>query len=211
MTFVDVGANEGLYSMLAAQKVGPGGRVIAIEPSGRELVKLRRNIELNGLSTVSVRDIAVMDRSCEAVLSVADPAHGGQNTFGRMVYDGVGVVAQARVRGATLDDVLADLGVRPDFVKIDTEGSELGVLRGADTTLSVDRPVLMLELQEQSLRHCGGSVQEVCDMLRSHDYVLCGFEADGRLRRPSATGVVSSVNAVAVPGERVSEVELDQP
>ena len=58
MTFVDVGANDGYYTLFAARKVGPGGRVIAIEPSSRERAHLRRNLERNSIANVSVVPIS---------------------------------------------------------------------------------------------------------------------------------------------------------
>ncbi len=82
MTFVDVGANFGAYTVFASSRVGPGGNVIAFEPSRRELISLHHNIGINRLSNVHVHALAVSDRSGTAKFSVASPRYSGHNKIG---------------------------------------------------------------------------------------------------------------------------------
>lgn len=80
-TFVDVGANAGLYSVYAARKVGPGGHVYAFEPSRREAASLNRNADINRLTNLRCLQIAVGAAEGTAMLSVADAEFDGHNSL----------------------------------------------------------------------------------------------------------------------------------
>src|SRR5262249_7628131 len=86
MTFVDVGANDGLYSLFAARRVGQSGQVGGFEPSRREFGRFMENIRLNGLTNVHARQVALGDTKGTASLSIAEDEHAGQNTLGRFAY-----------------------------------------------------------------------------------------------------------------------------
>lgn len=81
-TFVDVGANAGLYSVFAARKVGPAGHVLSIEPSRREAASLLRNIAVNRLTNMRCFQLAAGAAEGTALLSVADPEFDGHNALG---------------------------------------------------------------------------------------------------------------------------------
>ncbi len=191
MTFVDVGANLGLYTLHAAGKVGSGGRVIAVEPSGREFERLEANLRLNGLANVTPLRYALSDADGLATLHVSCEDHEGLNTLGGFVHDGVTLAREERVRARRLDDVLAELGVaKVDAVKIDVEGAEWHVLRGAEGMLSASRPIVMIELLEKSLRLQNSSAAEVLGLLRRHGYRIYSF--DDRTGRPVPAGAISA-------------------
>ncbi len=86
--FIDVGANIGLYTILAAQQVGPSGMVIALEPSRREFVRLLKNIELNTVDNVVPMYAAASERSGVARLLVSDIMHAGGNRIVSTKVDG---------------------------------------------------------------------------------------------------------------------------
>jgi FkbM family methyltransferase len=185
MVFIDVGANEGLYSLLAARRVGPAGRVIAVEPSHRELARLRRNIALNDLRNIEVLPVALLDGPSEVSLRIADPEHAGQNTVGSVVYPGVSVVDEIEVMASTLDSVMYTQGLEKiDLIKVDAEGAEVEILAGGTDMLSRHRPVLLLEMQESSLQARGTSTATLLGKLRALDYEVFDFdETTGELRR----------------------------
>ena len=81
MTFIDVGANAGLYTVYASKKIGPSGDVYSFEPSEREFATLSRNIALNGLMNVSAFKMAVGDKEGQATLSIAPKAYDGMNSL----------------------------------------------------------------------------------------------------------------------------------
>jgi FkbM family methyltransferase len=147
-TFVDIGANIGLISMVASRFVGASGSVISFEPSSRELARLRQHVEHNGLSNVRPVQAALGRHEGSAVLRVAGVGHSGLNTIEkRFMYPGVEEAYTETVPVVRLDDALTQLGVgRVHVLKIDVEGGEHDVIEGARETITRDRPVLLLEV-----------------------------------------------------------------
>jgi FkbM family methyltransferase len=205
-TFVDIGANVGLYSLAAGRIVGKGGKVIAFEPSPRERALLEGNVARGDLTQVVVDKRAVGARKQEhAVLHLADDQHGGQNTLGAVVYENVRLVANADVSITTLDHAVAERGLdKIDVVKIDVEGAEFAVLSGASATLEACRPVLMLELQDDSLAAQGSGASAVLELLSGEGYEIYRYAEPGSpllLRRLQIGETDTSQDVVAVPVE----------
>jgi FkbM family methyltransferase len=124
-TVVDVGANVGYNTVYASGRVGPTGRVVAIEPAADNIGVLRENIAANGLDNVVVRPVAA-GRSHEVrELFLRGETSAVNSLFPESVY--AAVTGVERVRVAPLDDLV---DVDPDLVKIDVEGAELDVLAG---------------------------------------------------------------------------------
>jgi FkbM family methyltransferase len=119
---IDVGANIGLYSLLAASKVAHG-RVIALEPDPKAAARLRENAELNGFRNIEIRVEAAGAETGELRLT------SGLDTVNRIVSEDEGT-ASIRVPVSALDDLVVQ-GVRLSLVKLDTEGYESLVLAGA--------------------------------------------------------------------------------
>ncbi len=142
-TFIDVGANVGLYTVAMAGAVGPAGHVMAFEPLVENLQRLRSNVALNHLTNVSAHGSALGDRDGSIELKLAtDPA-----------YPSLMAVAQGRAKGssrtvpiAKLDSVWTGAGSPPvSAIKIDVEGAEMMVLRGAERVLATCSPLLQVE------------------------------------------------------------------
>lgn len=128
-TFIDIGANKGDFTVLAASIVGPSGRVIAIEPSQNNFRWLRRSVEENAIANAECHRIALGSDNYKGILHLATLSglHSLLSLPGR-VEEGVEIVD---VRA--LDDFIGDAGV--DAIKIDVEGFEAEVLAGAARTL----------------------------------------------------------------------------
>jgi len=205
MTVLDCGANEGLFSVMAGRRVGPTGRVVALEPSMREFERLSANVRRNNLESVVVccRE-AVTEHDGVATLHVVDGEHAGQNTFGAPVYDGVAVVGDEEVPTTTIDSLVERCGVASvDFVKMDVEGAEFQALSGARKMLARDRPTILVEVNDDALRAQGSSSIALVDLLRKVGYDVMEFGDDGILI--PVVGAVESLNVVALP--RASKVE----
>jgi len=146
MTFVDVGANVGMFAIPGAKKV-KDGRVLAFEPTSWTYERLVRNARLNGITNLEAIHCALGDYAGEAVLQVNEVGKDGLNTIGRPTHGDSKVVATERVPMARLDDVLRERGIsHVDVIKIDTEGAELFVLRGAEHLLQAsDAPMILYE------------------------------------------------------------------
>lgn len=200
MTFVDVGANEGLFSLHAARRVGAAGRVVAVEPSSRERRQLERNVARNRLGNVTIVPCALGGEAGSARLRIAGKLHGGHNTLGDFVYDGTTAAGTEDVPVETLDALVRRLALgRVDAVKIDVEGAELKVLNGARELLGTARPVLLIEANEEALRRQAGSTDDMIAMLRELRYEIRVFSArTGEVERLAEGGALSA-NIVAVP------------
>lgn len=196
--FIDVGANEGFYTVYAARCVGPNGKVVAIEPSPREYTRLQRNVAINGLSNVILVKSALGARQGSAVLHVADSEHNGQNTLGDFGHAGITAVEHLEVEITTLDSLLENLALaRVDVIKMDVEGSELEVLKGAVVTLQRHRPTLLIEVFDAALRSQGASGEQLLSLLNDYDYQFHAFSEATGLLQPLKRLDSASQNIVA--------------
>ena len=125
-----------------ADAVGPGGRVLAVEPIPRMAEAIEKSALANNMTQVSVHALALADAEGQAEFSVERG-----NTGGSRLGRAAGAVDTITVPVATLDALLARLAIgRVDFIKVDVEGFELEVLRGARATLARDAPGMYLEV-----------------------------------------------------------------
>ena len=151
MVFVDVGANDGYYTLFAARRVGPAGRVMAVEPSSRERVNLKRNIARNRLANVTVVPAGAgrglrHRRPAPRPGRPFRPQHAGQVRPRRRA----GGERRAGEGRRTLDEVAGELGLtRVDFIKIDVEGAEASVIAGARDVLRRCGRCMLLEINDE--------------------------------------------------------------
>lgn len=152
----DIGANVGFYTLLASSLVGEGGRVYAFEPLAGNIDYLERHLKMNAAHNVTLFQAAVSDRE-----GIASFQQGDSNSMGRL--DEKGTIA---VEIVSLDELFFK-GVLPlpDYMKIDVEGAELSVLKGARHILEKRSPTIFLATH-------GSEVHSQClSLLRSLDYV----------------------------------------
>jgi len=174
-TFVDVGANVGQLSLAAAMRVARSGRVIAIEAHPRICKYLLGNIRLNGL-TIEVHNTAIGSTDGELVFT--DFRSDDMNFACATPPAGS---ASFRVPVRPLDSIV---GNRPvDLLKVDVEGFEVDLLKGAARTVSNCR-CLYIEDSELNLRRAGTSRAELYDRLINHGFGLYHLRA-GRLEPAS--------------------------
>ena len=179
-TFIDIGAHIGWFTTIAARRVGRVGQVIAFEPYGANADMLRKNVERNGYENVRIFEVALDD-------------HPGKLTLARAGGDSGGVTAldwasdgRAEVPVFALDAITDDLE-SPAFIKIDVEGWEAHVLRGAEKTLARARRVL-IEINRPALAKADSSPEELFNLLRAAGFVDFQPVPESRYRRlyPSA-------------------------
>jgi FkbM family methyltransferase len=174
--YVDIGAHLGLYSCIAARM---NKQVVSVEPHPLNVRLLRENTRRNDLRNVEILPVAVSDSPGSAVLL------GGQQG-GSLVKGWGGIAAnyETRVATDTLDNILAGRfdGQRL-VIKVDVEGNELAVLRGARRTLvRTPAPVWMMEigLTENFAGATNPHFQDIFDMFWSHGYRAWALSAPGR-------------------------------
>jgi FkbM family methyltransferase len=171
-TFWDVGANVGLLSLFASKIAGPKGHIISFEPSPEVLALLRRNIE--GETNIKVLPYGIGNAD-----TVRSFAMQGISSAASFVEEVTAInrsflpdqpIEQVTVTMRKLDTVLSDGALCPALVKVDVEGFELEVLKGADHLLSSIHPKLLIEIHPPQLTLSGGSEDELFQMLREHQY-----------------------------------------
>lgn len=139
----DLGAHAGYYTLLASVLVGAKGAVYAFEPVPANLANLRRHIAINKLDNVHVIEAAVSDHSGTARFEASY-----SSVAGRLNADG-----NIEVAVISLDDFIARAAApAPDVMKIDVEGAEFAVLRGAANMLAKKCPVFLIDAHSTQLK-----------------------------------------------------------
>lgn len=147
-TVIDVGANLGYYTLIAAELVGHQGRVIAFEPNPSVYAFLRDTISVNGFSgRVTPLNAAIGGRSREATAPFFVP-HGEPKNgrFLRPGEDAHSLSARGEVFSVRIMDTVPLDSGRIDFIKIDVEGAELEVLESLALLIETQRPKIVCEV-----------------------------------------------------------------
>jgi FkbM family methyltransferase len=201
MVFLDGGANDGLYSLYAARRIAPEGRVFAVEPSTREFERLEANLALNRLTNVETLQLALGSKAGESTLAIAESGHEGQNTIGATVSNPkVTTSAHETVPVKTIDGLVVELGLdRLDFVKLDIEGSEVDALDGARQAFARFRPVVLLEAEDERLASQQRTKQDLLRIVDDIGYELWVFDQKTTQLRPPRLPDEPEGNAVAAP------------
>lgn len=202
-TVLDIGARWGTYTLLLAGRCGPNGRVYAFEPNPEHraalasLARKARNLD--------VRMVAVSDETGKAILHI--PLEDGRQA------DGLASLAEPRdpYRSVEIERLLIDdLDLpRVNVLKIDVEGHELAVLRGAQATLRRHMPALVVEVEE---RHRPGSIVETSAYLAEQEYDGYAIYRDGvrpigefDVDRDQSTPLQRSNSGRTLPAEYVND------
>jgi FkbM family methyltransferase len=171
---VDAGADWGIYTVRLAELVGPAGRVHAFEPNPVSLERLETVV--GSEPQVRVHAAALSDRAGTATLHVPLDAGETLRPLGSLRAPGDVPCETVKVATVTLDSALGDDTQRISFAKIDVEGHELAVLRGAERLLTAARPALLVEIEH---RHSGDQMGATFDYLASLGYAVSAVAADG--------------------------------
>jgi FkbM family methyltransferase len=171
MTFLDVGANIGYYSVVLAGIAGATGKIYAFEPEPTNLGFLCRNIDENGFKNIVPVAKALFDKDGAAALHI-DSQHLGSHALS--VQTGDGASCSLNVETITLD-TFADRelgGHRVDLIKIDAQGAEAHILRGGRRTLTTDKPAILLEFEPQCLLNLGTQPEELLALIEELGFVI---------------------------------------
>ena len=188
MTVIDVGANVGTYTLIAASQVGSGGTVWGFEPTPRTFEICKLNLELNGLQErAHMIRAAVSDRAGRAKLRLFELA--GHNTlFG--AHDDPSAI---EVETVTLDEAMAP-GARVDVVKIDAEGAEPLILRGMRRVIEDNPSIrLFIEFAPQHLERAGVEPGEFIEEIERMGFAIaCVDDFSGEVRPVTRAELVAS-------------------
>jgi FkbM family methyltransferase len=199
-TVLDIGANIGAHALPLARCVSPKGKVIAFEPTTYAYNKLRQNVSLNPplANLIQAEQIMLVgsdDTQVEPQLysswQIHDTAANTHPKHGGRLMDTTGA------RNMTLDRYVAEHNSgRVSFIKMDVDGHECQVLRGARELLQRDKPILLMEIMPYGLEENGDSLEKLFEILLPLGYRLFGLDgsplyADHRLisHIPKAGGI----------------------
>jgi FkbM family methyltransferase len=209
---LDVGANIGIHTCVAAAHLPEGGLLIGFEPVPGNLAYLRRNLARNGLSErVRIESSAVGEAPGETVIHL-DRSSGNHSLASGVVGGNHGSLP---VQVITLDGYLAGAGVPGpvDLMKVDVEGYDGYVLRGAAGLLREQRPTLLAEFVPSHLANAGFDSGEFLDIIfDTYEYVYVIDEPRGRLDRGRRDDLNrharKAVNLNVVAAQQAEHVEL---
>ncbi|MEO6220331.1 MAG: FkbM family methyltransferase [Ginsengibacter sp.] len=186
MNVIDIGANIGATTLNLAKTVGSTGKVFSFEPGPYNCQKASENISLNKLSNIKLINQGLGHEKTTAFLYNVNPNNRGMQ---RLLKDNGKSVSyeKTEVEIDTLDNSMKKFNIpAPSFIKIDVEGYELNVLKGAIETITKYLPALFVELDDNNLQEQGSTARELIQFLIKLDYKIInaatGFPVDGNTR-----------------------------
>lgn len=197
--FVDVGANFGVYALVASNLVGETGTVLAFEPTAQSFGVLRQNVELNHFTNVRMFQVALAQTRGKAWLYHGPDPVG--NSLGKDPFCGN---EGEQVQTETLDNILEERHIaHVDVMKIDVEGAEELVLRGALRCLREQRPIVIFEFNPGYPPRLGLSPWGARDLLKGLGYEFIVLDEGARSNNPESRPTY--FNIVAIPSEAAGE------
>jgi FkbM family methyltransferase len=177
--FIDGGAHVGMFTLVAAARVGPSGKVLAFEPAPAARSQLMQNLALSRFPWVEVSAQALADRAgARDFVSFSNDAWGSSSFAPPPEFAG-GCVET--VETTTLDEVIApEDRMRVRLVKLDLEGAEHAALRGAQSLLQDVHPDFLVELEPEHLARQGTCVTDVVGLFQRHDYRFFTVRENGK-------------------------------
>jgi FkbM family methyltransferase len=174
MNILDIGAHVGLYSVYM-QKLS-GGKVYGFEPTPSTVSVLKKTIALNKAeSNIEVIQAAVSDTTGKASFKIDRQPASVSNSL--VEYNRTEKLETCEVDVLSIDDFVAQRKIKIDFIKIDAEGAELSVLKGAQNTLLHQRPVMILALHPEAIAARNETNEMVWIFLKKMNY---SFFYDGK-------------------------------
>ncbi len=189
-TIVEVGANMGYYSLLMASLVGSTGRVYAFEPNPMVYKLLKLNLEINGfLDRAIAIPKAVFDRSCCIEFGVALKHMGNSGVFTFGTFDEP--AKRISVEAVALDDFFAQ-NKKINLIKIDAEGSEFFVLKGAQRVIAENPElIIIMEFVPKKKNIIGFDPGEALAQLTDRGFHIYRINEDGSLRKVSVNEIMN--------------------
>lgn len=175
-TFVEIGSNEGFFSVIAAEIVGSTGTVLAAEPQERLQSVIEKNLSLNSIRNADVHRLAISDHDAMETLHLTPNVNSGSSGLKRATqywYD------TENVPTTTLKKFLDRAGIdHVDVMKIDIEGLEYEAVMGSRSVFENRRvSTIALELHPSRLQERGLTMGEIVDFIEG-----CGYRLDDRFR-----------------------------
>lgn len=202
MTFIDIGANRGVYSVVAANKLGSSGTVIAFEPSPREHHRLWLHFRWNGMANARAERLAL--GAASGPFTFFEVASGDTSRNGFRPPTSGDPLNEITVESTTLDLYAKQHNLsRIDVIKLDVEGGERDVLCGASGTIASFRPIFICEVLDSATDPWGYPARDIVAALEGRDYRWFDVNPDGSLTPHAIQREYPAIeNYVAIPVEK---------
>ncbi|MGA9142691.1 MAG: FkbM family methyltransferase [Candidatus Acidiferrales bacterium] len=202
MVFLDIGAHHGIYSIVAAKRLGANGTVVAFEPSLPEFRRLRLHVLMNRLHLVRAESVAV--GAASATRKFFQVIDGDSTRGGLQSPTSHDRVMETSVETVRLDEYVSRFSLdRIDIVKLDVEGGELEVLQGASNVLTKLRPTFICEVLDAATQAWGYDAREIVLKFQNHGFKWFEFRTDGSIVPHEIRDHYPDVrNFLAVPEEK---------
>jgi FkbM family methyltransferase len=176
-SFIDVGANTGMISLVAAYHTGKTGCVHAFEPNPLAFQQLQAAVTDNDLQQVSLHQCGLSNERAELTLTVPTDVTG-LGTFAQLPEQDRSLISnQYQVPVYRGDEMLPENLPGTTFMKIDVEGFEVNVIKGFSQTLQKLRPPVVTEIAPGCMERAGSSVEELCSLMGDFGYEVFNLEA----------------------------------
>ncbi len=179
----DIGANIGLHSLYLSTIIGPKGICYSFEPTKATFDSLNENISLNGFTNIIPYNLALSDKEETLPIYKSTNGYDAWNSLGGFQKIGNNKYDLENVMCIPLDRFLEKTPEvkRPDFIKIDTEGWELHVLKGCYEVLKNGNPILMMEYAQRNLNLTNTKQSDLYDYLVSLGYSLYHYDYKNKI------------------------------
>jgi FkbM family methyltransferase len=199
--FLDLGANIGYFSLLVADN-SPSVKVISFEPVASLFQKMNDNISLNNIKNISTVNAAVGEIFEEKELFVSAPDNLGMSSFHQPEnYSG----KKERVKVMAIDDWFKTSGLsKIDIIKLDVEGSEIGALKGMKEVLQKQKPILIVEVNPETLSMFNLEPFDIYDYLKELNFEGFLILKNARLEHLDHIEINETTNVLFIHQEKVN-------
>jgi FkbM family methyltransferase len=172
MSVLDVGAHIGLMAVVFGKKVGDKGNVYAFEPTPTTIKILQETIKLNKINNISAVPVALADKKSKLTFYISENAADNSNSLvNNHRTDRKEETIEVEVN--TIDDFAAERNIpKIDFIKVDVEGAELQLLKGAVNTIKKDKPKMILSVHPGPIQNFGDSTKDIWNLLHDAGYKI---------------------------------------
>lgn len=166
--FVDIGANIGLFTLVAARKIGSSGKVISFEPTKNIFEKLVENCKINNFTNVDLRNIGLSNKVDTLTFFASE---NGLDAFNSFVENSERESNKIQIETSTLDLELDKIDkTKIKIVKIDVEGWEKFVLFGGESFFRNYSPIVMMEFTDENTFQAGYPIHDLYDIMVTYGY-----------------------------------------
>lgn len=202
--FIDGGANFGIYTVVAAKLVGNSGKVFSFEPAVESYPILEKNIEINNFINTKAFQLGLSDHLGKAKFYHIDNAPNSYSLGAKSQQD----TDFEEIALTTIDHLVIQENIqRLDLIKLDVEGAEELVLRGAKIAIEKFRPKILFEISATALNRINLTQDGVHEFFQGLKYSFFAVQQNGKLNKLNVPG---RGNNIAIPNEQIQSILAKQ-